>query len=384
MRITLIGAPESGKTTFLGGLYTRFQSFRTQHLIEDYDEAERFIKSRLSQQAAFCISHVVYDSDREKLENLEKRLRSDPIFYPSPTQFSSTLPMDVQFRRWSLGSQEDENEGIFLGDEVDTLTKRVEIADMPGAAFTSSSKFEHEESLDIARESNAIIYVIDIETIADKERWKKEASIIQEVISEAAKFIGDKRRVLPVSIVVTKTDLFDDSRIDELLDAIFNEIVTYVSRLSSKIYVMLSPTRIKSSRSDIFNPLGLEYPFLFTAFGKFVSDKLEQEEAEQEKIEDAKKRRASEREARAYQASSPVLYWLDKTFGDQISHEYYANRASSDEYDAHQAARNAARENAMARALMESIAVDAMSKRTHVRFAYDGSHISARNILRAQ
>ena len=381
MRISLIGESGAGKTTFLGALYARHQVFRTAHLIEDYELAEKYTAKKIHYQVGFCIDEVIFDSDRELLNAIAKDLRSRPIIYPDKTIFSEKMPIDVDFRCWSLGHEVDDT--LYeLGNIVDTLQKRIELVDLPGDAFNPNNTTDYSAELDLARTSDAIIAFISVEDLADPDGIDKVERLLLSTIPDAVDNISESKVFLPVSIVVSKCDFFEEDQLALLLEK-FNEIVTQLSSIASRIVVMTCPTQISKNNTSRFNPKWIEYPFLFSGYGKIIADQVYEEKRHLEEKDSSTKATRGLNSAKAYKDRDWLGYYWDVIVGDQTSISKYRDRVDRHNSTARAAMGKAEDERRMAQAIMQSIALDIQEGRAHLSFSQDGDIVSASKVLKA-
>ena len=146
---------------------------------------------------------------------------------------------------------------------------------------------------------------------------------------------------------------------------------------------MTCPTQIATDNGSRFNPRWIEYPLLFSGYGKTVSDQLAEEKKHFEETGNASAAVTGMNSAQAYKDRDWLGYYWDVVTGDQTLVSTYRDRADRHSSSARIAIGNADNERRMAQAIMQSIALDIQEKRAHLSFSQDGDTISASKVLKA-
>jgi len=336
MKIALIGDRDSGKTSFLGALHAVCRVSQASRQISKAEEMERCRNIGIRLQAGFVIEGYAYEQDQKLFAGIAEGMTDSPMRWPGITALTDFFPIDVRFECSEIG-------------DTGTLQryKRLALVDVPGGHFSLAA--DHDEKALDSRKTvsncEAIILFIDVSDLADTmKRVELIEKNVRDILRGASKALENTNQYLPVSIVLSKMDVHAPEKRSEIHDEIFNEIVTSLSFVGSKLLFMSCPMMITSRRINQFAPKQIEYPFLFSALGiiagQYYGIEIAARNAQQE-------------------ADSSVL--------KQISHWFNGTQAQLNQ--------EATLDAMLAVAIVQGMKADLLLERCDLRFAQAGAEI---------
>jgi hypothetical protein len=271
MKIGLVGDSESGKTSFLAGVYKQYQMEPLPPSPYPKEILEELLNKELKNHVRFRIDNII---DKHKtIENAANMLNNKPLTeadFPPRT----TIGDDISFSLTFTVSN------IFNKNEKSPHWASINFLDIPGSHLNPKDK-SHKDTKKKLISCDSLIVFIDISKFESyyssecKEKTEHEKLIdrIGEIIKDAFKNPQSSRGILPVSIVFTKSDLVPIERLGDATQLLNDKFSLYLSEFSSNITVLSCPISIikRNSNKQVFKSFNLHIPFTFCMLGGIFS-----------------------------------------------------------------------------------------------------------------
>lgn len=283
MKIALVGPSKSGKTVYFTGLYMQFRNSMAFLPLTEERKA-RYRKMNADKRLRFRIGIDKPALERELRDNSEK-LNKRPIEandWPPPTEELNNADVNVHLDFERISKKDD-------GSDSEHFHREISIYDPPGEVMSG----RHDESSEIIGSlSKCDILMIMlpsdklIEIFKDHDKEYDSDEDINRMISDALylgkidEMIASVREklpegdILPICLLITKADQIQlhENATQFINQRLYNDIIIPFSKRpgNENIMVCTCPVSILNPKRNVFSPMNLEWPFLFSLGGTIL------------------------------------------------------------------------------------------------------------------